>query len=180
MLQLIVVSDIHGWEGSNWHHRIKDLWEKKFDVNFLDSLELASLEKEKNREKEHIHQKFLNGGIDKAADKLISHTNKAAIVLGFSIGGLIAWKAAVRSNCFQHLIAISSTRLRFETQKPKLDLDLYFGENDPYKPDEVWFRTMKTSPHIIPNEGHDFYTLPNFLEILTERLQEKMALHSVQ
>lgn len=151
---LIIITDMQG--NKDWLLPYVHSFSQQFNVILYDSLELASIDTTENSEKT-IHEKFLNGGVELAVKNLIDKTQKAFIVVGFSIGGFIAWKAALQKLQTKHLIAISSTRLRFEHQKPSFGLHLFFGENDVYRPKEDWFKKLNLSFEMIPNQGHEVY-----------------------
>ncbi len=85
-----------------------------------------------------IHAQFVNGGIKRAARKLCRKEKQAVNVMAFSVGGVIAWKAALQVLPVKRLYAISATRLRYETKKPDCKCTLYFGEEDGYKPTVNW------------------------------------------
>ena len=85
-----------------------------------------------------------------------------AVLGNFSIGGTIAWKACLSGLEAHRIVALSSTRLRYETVLPATGIYLYYGETDPYKPDEVWMRQMNLSCRIFPETGHLLYRESNF------------------
>ena len=121
-----------------------------------DSCVLADIDKSEYSE-EKLHDQFITGGIVKAVENLLKKEKESTIVLGFSIGGTIAWKACKSGLKTQRLIAISSTRLRYETQKPSGVIDLIYGEKDTYKPDNNWFEKLEIRTEIYKNEGHEVY-----------------------
>ena len=107
---------------------------------------------------------MVNGGVDRAAKKLIDLEPDVVTVLGFSIGGLIGWKAGLLDLTIETLYAVSSTRLRKELAKPKGELKLIFGEDDSFSPDEMWYQKMEIIPKILPREAHGFYQKPDFIK----------------
>ncbi len=109
---------------------------------------------------ENIHRQFVEGGIDRAVEYLLENEKGKTDVLAFSVGGLIAWKAAMKGLNIERLCAVSSTRLRYETEKPQCKIKLFYGVDDPYRPQRDWFEKMQLDYQIIPNEGHDIYTNP--------------------
>lgn len=151
---LIIITDMQG--NNDWILPYVYSFSQRFNVILYDSLELASIDTTDISD-EAIHKQFVNGGVELAVKNLIDKTQKAYIVLGFSIGGLIAWKAALQNLKILHLLAISSTRLRFEHQKPSCRLHLFYGENDAYKPKEDWSKKLNISFEMIPNQGHEVY-----------------------
>ena len=151
---LIIITDIQG--NNDWIQPYVHSFSQQYNVILYDSLELASIDTTDISD-EDIHKQFVNGGVELAVKNLIDKTQKAYVVLGFSIGGLIAWKATLQTLQTTHLIAISSTRLRFEHQKPSCGLHLFYGENDAYRPKEDWFKNLNLSFEMIPNQGHEVY-----------------------
>lgn len=115
-----------------------NLLQSKFEIQYYDVLELANIASDNFVESE-IHNQFLNGGIDKAIQNLLQLETGKILVLGFSIGGTIAWKASLQGLKITHLLAVSSTRLRYETEVPNGIVKLYFGEKDPNKPNHNGF-----------------------------------------
>lgn len=107
--------------------------------------------------KDEIHSEFIHGGIEKAVEKLNSMVTKEAIVLGFSIGGTIAWKASLKNKNIKELFLISPTRVRLEPKKSSSKINLYFGEDDVYKPNKDWFQKMNINPILIDKSDHEMY-----------------------
>ena len=86
-------------------------------------------------------------------------------------GGVILWKAALRGLQMEKLIAISSTRLRKETEKPNRPFSLFFGENDVFQPNKEWFNQMGIKGHFITEGDHEIYkNYSTVLEILTQSI----------
>lgn len=73
-----------------------------------------------------------------------------------------------------YVCAISSTRLRYETQKPNVIIDLFFAENDTNKPIENWFEIMQLEKIIFKNENHEFYMKPEFAKEISQIISNKM------
>jgi pimeloyl-ACP methyl ester carboxylesterase len=157
MKRLIVLSDLWGKRKSDWIQHYRAPLAKHFEVVFYDSCELAELDLQDYSE-ENLHRQFVNGGIDRGVSALIKNEKDTVHVLGFSVGGLIAWKAALAGLKVEKFTALSSTRLRYEEHVPSCPIDLYFAENDPYKPSSDWFEKMNLSIRFAVNEEHYFYT----------------------
>lgn len=51
-------------------------------------------------------------------------------IFAVSMGGTIVWKYGQKTGRLKHLIAVSATRLRYETDKPSGQIELYYGAND--------------------------------------------------
>ena len=154
--KLLILSDLFGGENPEWIKRYKDSLESKFEIQYYDVLELANITASDSIEID-IHNQFINGGIDKAVDNLLALEKGKVAVLGFSIGGTIAWKAALRGLKVSYLIAVSSTRLRFETEIPNCKIKLYFGDKDLNAPNLQWFIDLKVSSHFFKNQDHQLY-----------------------
>lgn len=156
--RLILLSDLFGGN-PEWIQYYVEILEPKFDVQFYDVLKLAQIDSS-NDEKE-IHNQFLSRGIEKAVANLLNYEKGDIAILGFSIGGTIAWKASLRGLKTIQLVAVSSTRLRFETEVPNCEMQLYFGSNDFNKPNQQWFSNLKMTSQIFENEDHWLYSKKN-------------------
>lgn len=164
--RLIILSDLWGKEKSSWVENYTKGLSSSFQIEYYDSCVLGEIDKSIYTEV-NLHQQFVSGGINKAVQKLISLERDKISILGFSVGGIIAWKFGLISECIECLYCISSTRLRHEVLKPNGQINLYFGEKDPYKPSENWFNTMKIDSNIIPGKGHQVYVEEEFADKLT-------------
>lgn len=167
--KIILISDIWGKEKSDWISNYTTILEKHFDIQYYDSCELGNIDKSEPFEV-NLHHQFVNGGIEKAIENLLQQEQESFIVLGFSIGGFIAWRAALSGLKTKILFAISSTRLRHETQKPSGIIELFYGENDTYKPDHHWFHQMDLSENIYPNEDHNMYQKKEIAEEICKQM----------
>jgi len=131
--KLIVLSDLWGFENAYWLTEYCKKLNTVFEVKIYDSCILGNVNVS-NTSENKTHKQFVEWGIATAVEKLLTLENKKVTVLAFSIGGVIAWKAALKGLQFDCFYAVSSTRLRYETQKPDGILVLHYGEDDPYKP----------------------------------------------
>jgi pimeloyl-ACP methyl ester carboxylesterase len=154
--RLIVLSDLWGREKSEWLSYYTNLLSSQFDLVFYDCCELGRLDKSDYSE-EALHKQFVNGGIEKAVQELIKKERGRVNVLAFSVGGAIGWKFALETELVETLCCVSSTRLRHETEKPKGNIQLYFGENEAHGPKSDWFEAMELNPHVFLNQGHRLY-----------------------
>lgn len=154
--RLLILSDLFGGKNQEWIKQYTDLLESKFEIQYYDVLQLANIIVFDFTEID-IHNQFLNGGIDKAVDNLLELEKGKVAVLGFSIGGTIAWKAVLKGLKASHLTAVSSTRLRYETHFPDCKVKLYFAGNDKNKPDSRWFLDLDVSYEILEDEMHQLY-----------------------
>jgi len=170
--KLLILSDLFGGENPKWVKYYVDILESKFEIQYYDVLELANIDASNLSESE-IHNQFIAGGIDKTVAKLLELELGKVIVLGFSIGGTIGWKASLlglKTNC---LFAISSTRLRYEIESPNCLIQLYFGENDTNKPDLQWFLGLNISNETLKNCNHQLYLDNNNAVIICNSILKK-------
>jgi pimeloyl-ACP methyl ester carboxylesterase len=98
-------------------------------------------------------------------------------ILAFSIGGTIAWKAILKGLKVERLFAVSSTRLRYETEVPDCEIKLYFGEKDNWKPDEYWFEKHQITPEIIKNKSHQMYLEKDFIHLICDAIFKSKILN---
>ena len=163
--RLLILSDLFGGKDPEWIKIYTDLLKSKFEIQYYDVLELANIDSDNFIESE-IHNQFLNGGIDKAVQNLLQLETGKLIVLGFSIGGTIAWKASLKGLNTSHLFAVSSTRLRYETEVPSGIVRLCFGEKDPNKPNPKWFLDLNIDNEILEDNSHQLYLIENNIPLI--------------
>lgn len=159
--RLIILSDLWGMTDASWVSMYVDKLLDDFKVVFYSSCELAEM-REKNLSEEERHHFFVNGGIEKAVKNLIELEKERLSVLAFSIGGIIAWKACLKGLDVESFYAISATRLRHETEKPKSKIALCYGKKDTYRPNSNWFKNMEVNYSIIPKKAHEMYKEEEF------------------
>ncbi|MFC0780383.1 alpha/beta hydrolase [Flavobacterium sp. HJSW_4] len=152
--RLLLLSDLFGGN-PEWIQNYIEILEPKFQIQYYDVLKLAEIDS--LIDEKEIHNQFLNGGIEKAVTNLLNSEKENVAILGFSIGGTIAWKASLGGLKVKELVAVSSTRLRFETEMPNCKIKVYFGEKDLNAPNYNWFLDLKISNQIIENQGHLLY-----------------------
>jgi len=163
--RLLILSDLFGGKDPQWVKIYMNLLQSKFEIQYYDVLELANIAYDNFVESE-IHNQFLNGGIDKAIQNLLQLETGKILVLGFSIGGTIAWKASLQGLKITHLFAVSSTRLRYETEVPNGIVKLYFGEKDPNKPNPQWFLDLNIDNQILKDNNHQLYLLEDNIPVI--------------
>lgn len=163
--KLIILSDLFGKEYSDWVSIYFELLESEFDILFYNCQTLGGIRSNIENQKD-IHSEFIDYGIDTAVKNLINFETETINVLAFSIGGTIAWKAALNGLKVNRFWAISSTRLRYETEKPNCKTTLFYGENDIYKPDNNWFNELNMNHHILENKDHDMYSNPETIAFI--------------
>jgi len=167
--RLIILSDLWGREKSEWLVYYTNILKAHFDITYYDCCELGEIDKSDYNEKS-LHQQFVNGGIERAVRKLLALEQHTVNILAFSAGGTIAWKFGIESNKIDTLTCVSSTRLRHETIRPKGKIQLFYGENDTYKPQAEWLDKMQLSYKIISNKDHQLYREGEFAKKLCEQI----------
>lgn len=154
--RLLILSDLWGERKNDWWHFYKNALDPYFEVVFYDCTELAEIETDAFDQK-ILHEQFINGGIDRAVQKLIDLEKEKTTILAFSIGGTIAWKYSLQTSTIESLYCVSSTRLRKEVIKPNTKIHLWYGMNDMFIPNENWFQELKLTPFILDAMEHGMY-----------------------
>lgn len=167
--RLIILSDLWGSIHTEWISQYSEILKEKFIIQFYDCCQLGEIDN-KTMNQEFIHEQFIQFGIEKAVKTLTKKEKNPVYILGFSIGGTIAWKAALNGMKTTSIHAISATRLRFETQKPDTQINLFFGENDPHVPDEDWFVQQEIKCVSYEGKSHEFYKEKRVAEYICQQL----------
>lgn len=155
--RLLILSDLWGSEKIEWLSLYVNLLSVKYEVKIYSSCLLAGIPKVSISEEER-HLFFVDGGIDNAVNELLKLEKEKVTILAFSIGGAIGWKAILKGLRVVELVAVSSTRLRYEVEKVLCKTKLYYGELDEFKPSEIWFKKMSgIRVQVIPGKAHDVY-----------------------
>ena len=157
MNRLLLLSDLWGKRRWDWMHHYASRLEDHFDVVPYDCCTLAEIDLSDYSEAS-IHHQFTHGGIERAVKALRDKEKGTVHVLGFSIGGLIAWKAILDGLRAESLTALSSTRLRYEDRRPACTIRLLFAEHDTYRPTDDWFSKHNLDMHIHKQADHGFYS----------------------
>lgn len=167
--KLIILSDIYGSINWSWINYYVEGLKNDFQIHLYDSCILAGIDTRSTLKERH--RQFIDSGILKATEQLIRlPVSEESLIIGFSIGGTIAWKAANMGLKHQGLFLVSATRLRFETLKPHGSIQLYYGEEDPHKPDPDWFEKLTLNPHLFPGAKHEFYRSKSTADLLIKEL----------
>jgi pimeloyl-ACP methyl ester carboxylesterase len=169
-LKLLILSDLWGFDDTPWIANYEDVLSLDFQIIRYDLCELAGIDKTHLTEKE-LHTQFIDYGITNAIIKLLELEKEKVTVLAFSMGGTIAWKAALEGLKITKLYAVSSTRLRYELKRPNCDTQLVFGEKDPFIPKNIWFKKLNLEPEMIKNGQHDIYKKESIATILCHRIK---------
>jgi len=149
--KLIVISDMYGFQDD----KIPDHSNFEIEgwmIQHYDCRQISSIDKNDN-----IHAQYLESGIEKGVEYLLENESDIDCIVAYSMGGTIAWKAIIKGLNVKHLIAVSATRLRLETEKPNCKLSLLYGADDGYQPTPEWFDHMKIIPEIYEHKNHEMY-----------------------
>ncbi len=170
--RLIVLSDLWGIGRSQWWAYYEQPLRNHFEVEWYDCCQLGDINLS-NCEQEKLHQQFLAGGLERAVSGLLAAEKHRppARLLAFSIGGTIAWKAIQQGLPCKYFCAVSATRLRKEQETLPIKGKLYYGADDPYRPDERWGQQQSTlSYELLPAYGHEAYTKAEVAETIVNEL----------
>lgn len=167
--RLLILSDLWGKERSDWLKYYTEPLSQKFHIQYYDCCELGGINTSDYTEEE-LHRQFVQGGIDKAVVQLTALEREPVHILAFSIGGTIAWKFGLITGNLQSLYAVSSTRLRYEHQKPRGYLKLFYGVNDPFVPEQGWLDRMQIPYKIFSGQEHTLYTSRDFANTIMHEI----------
>lgn len=174
--RLIILSDIFGSSNETWMDEYRALLEPHFNCIEYDCRELAGIA---HLHQESMHEGFASGGIEHAVDNLLNREINDAHILGFSVGGTIGWKFALKTKNVLSITLISATRLRYETRVPQSENVIYFGELEEFGPQSEWFEAMEITPKWIARGGHDCYKDLNVIKQVCKHLIEKYGYQGV-
>ncbi|MBU2947603.1 hypothetical protein [Zobellia uliginosa] len=155
--RLVILSDMWGAKKGLWITSYLGYLQQHFNITFYDCQQLGNVDVKVNSE-ENVHQAFVDGGIDTAVAHLLNKEKEPAHYLCFSIGGAIAWKAALGGLPMKSLYAVSSTRLRSEVKKPESEIHLLFGDEDVYRPKSSWYKEIGIEGELVQGFSHDMYS----------------------
>ncbi|WP_438423850.1 alpha/beta hydrolase [Aquimarina macrocephali] len=173
--RLIILSDLWGRKKSGWIDYYTKELKGYFELKYYDCCDLGEIDISIYTE-ENLHKQFTNEGIDRAIQNLLKLEKGKIHILAFSIGGVIGWKSAIKNPDILSLYAVSSTRLRYEINKPKTKIELYFGENDMYSPKSQWYNMMNINFIIEKGKKHQLYIEPEFAVQLSNRIINSISL----
>lgn len=169
MKKLIILSDMWGSAKSDWMSLYTSSLATYCEIKYYDCRELGDIPNS-IQEKEALHMYFINGGVEKAKTKLLHLVKETHSILGFSIGGYLAWRACLAGLRTENIFAISSTRLRYETEKPTSRIELFYGDEDLLRPSDDWMRSMQIGRRLFNNEGHDMYLKKDVSEVICKSI----------
>lgn len=171
---LLILSDLFPVDQSPWiYSYVKEL-EPYFNIHIYDSQQLGGITQQ-GLSQDQIHNHFVDKGLEIATKNLISQVSTPVDIIGFSIGGTITWKAALKGLKIQRLYLVSSTRVRLEQNKPICEsIDCFYGDLDPNKPNETWISSMKLdSTTYSKQQGHVFYKDPYYIDLICKFILRK-------
>ncbi|MFA8434293.1 MAG: hypothetical protein ACEPOZ_07230 [Marinifilaceae bacterium] len=169
--RLLLLSDLWGKSKSAWKSLYLDVLATEFDIQYYDCCVLGKINTTDIKE-EVLHTQYVNHGIETAVENLLKLETGTIDILAFSIGGSIAWKAGIRGLKIRNLYAVSSTRLRFETETPDCSINLWYGEKDSFRPNSKWLKKLKIDCKIEKAGDHLIYTDKDFSERVCEKIIE--------
>ena len=172
--RLVILSDMWGVKKGTWITSYLGYLQHYFDIIFYDCQQLANVEISVNSE-ENLHKEFVEGGIDTAVAHLLSKETEKSHYLAFSVGGTIAWKAALKGLPVKSLYLVSATRVREEEEKPKVATTLLFGDKDLYKPSEQWSKDLAIALQTETGFGHELYSDEKIIKKVCKALLDKVT-----
>lgn len=168
--RLVILSDLWGKQKSDWIKLYIDKLVDIFDIKYYDCCTLGNIDIS-TYSQEELHKQFTAFGIEIAIQKLIQLEKQPFHILAFSIGGTIAWKAALLELPLISLHAVSATRLRYENVIPDVQIQLYFGMNDRNKPSQDWNNLIgEENIKLFKNEIHEMYQKVTIAEFVCEKI----------
>jgi hypothetical protein len=168
--RLVILSDLWGKQKSDWVRLYVKKLANTFDIKYYDCCSLGDIDISVYSQEE-LHQQFTSFGIETATQKLIQLEKQPFHMLAFSIGGTIAWKAALLGLPLISLHAVSATRLRYENVIPDIPIQLYFGMDDRYKPSQDWNNLIgKENIEFFKNETHEMYQKETIVEFICKKI----------
>jgi len=173
--KLVVLSDMWGVKKGLWITSYFGYLQQYYDITFYDCQQLGDIN-EPVKTADNLHKAFVEGGIDIAAAHLAKKETTPSHYLAFSMGGTIAWKAALMGLPMKSLTAISPTRLRMELERPSCDINLIYGDNDPFRPDASWAKALDIDMQLVPNFGHELYSDEKIIDDVCMELLNKVTL----
>ncbi|WP_020535068.1 hypothetical protein [Lewinella cohaerens] len=170
--RLVILSDLWGAGRSQWWSCYEQPLRQYFELEWYDCCELGEIDLS-NYEQDQLHQQFLENGIERAINNLLAAEKQhpPAPILAFSIGGTIGWKAIQKGFSCGYFCAVSATRLRKEQEVFPVKGTLYYGADDPFRPDEQWSQQqVNLSCKLLSCYGHEAYTKPKVAKIIIDEL----------
>lgn len=163
--KLIVLSDLWGFRDSPWLINYQAGLDDFYKLSYWDVCQIAGLPTTPTSQEER-HQFFIHEGIDTVVAYCHQQIKEPVNILAFSIGGTIAWRAGLAGVPIKKLYAVSATRLRYETQCPPFPIQLIYGDQDEYRPDNSWLQFSKTNYSILKQTSHQVYKQKEYIPFL--------------
>lgn len=175
--RLVLLSDLWGTLKETTLQDYKRVLAPDFEVLAYDSRELGGLKPGLSDQGE-LHRQFVTGGIAKAVENLLEREQKMDVLVGLSVGGTIGWKALLQGLEASRFYAISATRLRLESQKPRIPVHLLYGAEDKFKPNPRWFSDLEIEPEFISRAQHEVYAEKEFINRFAKRLRTDFGFYT--
>ncbi|MCL6268196.1 hypothetical protein [Flagellimonas myxillae] len=172
--KLVVISDMWGVKKGLWITSYFGYLQQYYNIQFYDIQQLADIDIPVLTE-ENIHKAFVEGGIETAVAHLLKKESEPSHYLAFSMGGTVAWKAALKGLPMKSLTAISPTRVRLESERPNVPMNLIFGECDKFKPEMKWANEVGVDLNVVPSFGHQLYSDEKIISEVCLGLLEKVT-----
>lgn len=176
--KLVILSDMWGVKKGLWITSYFGYLQQYYDIEFFDCQQLAGIN-ELVGSKENLHNAFVNGGIETAVAHLHKKVTEDSHILAFSTGGTIAYKAALQGLPVKSLNLVSATRIRLENDKPNCEVNLLYGGNDEFAPNQDWAEQMDIEIDYISNFGHEMYTDEKIIDLVCGQLLSKAVKKAV-
>lgn len=154
--RLVVLSDMWGVKKGLWVTSYMGYLQQYYDITYYDCAQLGGVSV--SGCKDATHKAMLDCGLENAVSALLELETEPSHYLAFSMGGAVAWKAALKGLPVKSLCTVSATRVRMEENAPQCDLKLFFGAEDAHKPSPQWLQQMNAEVETMPDLDHDMYT----------------------
>ncbi len=155
--KLTIISDMWGSKQGLWITSYLGYLQQYYSIEYYDSKQLANIDLMVNT-RSNIEKAFLDGGIQRAADHLVSRSKESAHYLAFGVGGSIAWQAALKGLPAKSLYLVSSSFLHREKDRPSVPITVLCGGRDENILCEKWGEEMGVRMETIKKFGHSLYS----------------------
>ena len=166
--RIAIISDLWGFNNDPYVNIYIEKLYNHFDVDLIDAQLLGDIRP--SLDEPEIHTQFVESGIQLAADRLVKADIHFDLLIGFSVGGTIGWKAIADGAKIDSLITISATRIRKEIIPLTKPVEIYFGELEEHGPSKDWFDSKGLTSKIIKKKGHQIYKDEDFISEICDHL----------